>query len=119
MSTFKEKILKELVYPAKDLNRIYTFSATIVKKYPGNFYTVEYSNDDGEKVTKYLVTVRQYNNDKAEAYKEGQDVLVEKSDNQYQIIGPQNYNSLQSESEYELKADFYSNLINTIPGYIM
>lgn len=121
MSDFRHKLRKEVVDPALQTSRKATLLA-VIKKRLGKFnsYTIEFTNEDGEKETKSGVKVRTYNNESPTGFKENDTVLVEYENKKYEIIASYSSDEYELKSSTELKSDIYSNLISeTLPGFIM
>lgn len=121
MSDFRQKLRKEVVDPALQTSRKSTLLA-VIKKRLGKFnsYTIEFTNESGEKKRKSGVKVREYNDESPAGFKENDTVLVEYEGKEYEIIASYSGDEAMAKSSTALKSDIYSNLVSeTMPGFIM
>lgn len=117
MSDFRHKLRKEVVDPALKASRKATLTAVITDK-KNSSYTIQFTNENGEKETKSGVKARVYNKETPKGYEINETVLVECDENKYEIIASYAKDDAEIKASTELKTDVYSNLISsTIPGY--
>ena len=117
MSDFRQKLRKEVVDPALKTSRKSTLIAVITDK-KNSSYTIQFTDENGEKKTKSGVKARVYKQETSKGYEINESVLVEYEDNKYEIIASYGRDDAEIKSSTELKTDIYSNLISsTIPGY--
>ena len=123
MTTFKNKLKNEVMSPIQ-MDRTSTFIAEIKHSGKGfnknNYkYNIEFTDESGEKKYKKGVKVRVYGNYNAEAYSDGDQVIVELENNEYTIIAKHINDYDKLKSEYELKSDIFSNFtLDSLPGFI-
>lgn len=117
MSDFRHKLRKEIVDPALKTSRKATLTA-VIKDNSGSDYTIEFTNESGERETKPGVKARVYSKETPQGYEINETVLVEYEDKKYEIIASYIKDEAELKAATELKTDVYSNLISsTIPGY--
>ena len=107
MSDFRQKLRKEVVDPALKTSRKSTLIAVITDK-KNSSYTIQFTDENGEKKTKSGVKARVYKQETSKGYEINESVLVEYDGR----------DDAEIKASTELKTDIYSNLISsTIPGY--
>lgn len=119
MSDFRHKLRKEVVDPALKTSRKATFTAVITDK-KNSSYTIQFTDESGEKQTKSGVSARRYGSDIPQGYEVNETVLVEydDTDKKYEIISSYGRDYAEVKSTTKLKTDVFSNLVSsTIPGY--
>lgn len=112
MSELRHVLRKEVVEPALIESRKTTLAADIIKKNK-NTYTIEFTNVDGEKETKKGIKARQYSNSSTTEYGEGERVLVEYENKEYEIVAKYVQDQDALRQTMAVPNDVYSNLYPT------
>lgn len=123
MSEFSKKLRREVVDPAQSTNRVYTFTAKVIKtNEKKNTCTVKFTDEEGKEQTKSGVSVTIPGNDNTGGWmpSKGDNVMVHRdSDKNYRVTARVEDDYQKYATKYNLAKDIYSDLENDdFPGVL-
>lgn len=122
MSTFAKKLRRDVIDPATEQHRVYTYKAQVTKKGANseNKCTIKYIDENGYKRTSEGVRILIYGNDSMGGWvpEVGDIVIAEKDENNViSVVAKDTSNFTDYFEQYRITKDIYSTLGNDVsPG---